>query len=423
MKRLLLIGALTAVAALLVGACGGDDDGDGGGDSGEASSEDPILIGISAAQTGVLAPFDLQSGQLFQQRIDEINEEGGVLGRQIEVEWLDTGSDKPAAATNARELLDRGAVAIIATCDFDFSFPAIDTAAKQEVPAIALCASSPKVATPAIVSEYGGSMGLGSDAEGAAMAEWMRSENPEWERAYVFRDNSIEYSKDTADYFRARFEELGGQICGDDTFVGSPDLDLSSQITRLRGSVDGCDVIYDGSWQPFGSQLIRAIRSAGIDVPITSNASVNGTQIRQVGGKVSDFYALGFACLPTYCEGTQSPSVRQVAESFEANQGDPIAHHYALPGYSLADALVEAIETAGSTDGTEVANALFSGDLTVDFFGREMTFTPECHRPQPAVYSIEQWTNGKNEQIDEWTVEEIPELDEGNPCEGEPVGP
>lgn len=252
MKRLLLIGALIAVAALLVGACGGDDDGDGGGDSGEASSEDPILIGISAAQTGVLAPFDLQSGQLFQQRIDEINEEGGVLGRQIEVEWLDTGSDKPAAATNARELLDRGAVAIIATCDFDFSFPAIDTAAKQEVPAIALCASSPKVATPAIVSEYGGSMGLGSDAEGAAMAEWMRSENPEWERVYVFRDNSIEYSKDTADYFRARFEELGGQICGDDTFVGSPDLDLSSQITRLRGSVDGCDVIYDGSWQPFG---------------------------------------------------------------------------------------------------------------------------------------------------------------------------
>src|SRR2546430_9487113 len=32
-----------------------------------------------------------------------------------------------------------------------------------------------------------------------------------------------------------------------DTFVGGSNLDLSSQITRLRGKVKGCAAIFDGS--------------------------------------------------------------------------------------------------------------------------------------------------------------------------------
>ena len=66
-----------------------------------------ILIGISAAKTGGLAPYDLQSGQLFQMRIAQINKSGGVLGKQLKTKWIDTKSDKPTAATNAQELIWR----------------------------------------------------------------------------------------------------------------------------------------------------------------------------------------------------------------------------------------------------------------------------------------------------------------------------
>src|SRR5437879_10115432 len=166
-KRIALVGAVMGIAALVAALTVGGAF--GGGSAGT------ILIGISAAKTGILAPYDLQSGQLFQMRIAQINKAGGVLGKQISVQWIDTKSDKPTAAANANELISKGAVAIIATCDFDFSFPAINAARGHKVPGIALCASSPKVATPAIVGPYGGSMGLGSDAEGSTMAEWMRA--------------------------------------------------------------------------------------------------------------------------------------------------------------------------------------------------------------------------------------------------------
>jgi branched-chain amino acid transport system substrate-binding protein len=412
-KRVFAIGAVAAAAiataAISATAMGG----------GKASGT--ILIGISTAKTGILAPYDLQASQLFEMRINQINKAGGVLGKKLKVQWIDTKSDKPTAATNAEELIGKGAVAIVATCDFDFSFPAINAAHQHKIPGIALCASSPKVATPAIVGPYGGSMGLGSDSEGVTMAEWMRQAKPQWKRVYVFKDTSLEYSKATADYFKARWVQLGGKVCGEDTFVGGPNLDLSSQITRLRGKIKGCDAIFDGSWQPFGSQLIRAIRDAGIQNPITTNASVNGTLVNQVAGKVSNFYAEGFACLPTYCAGTQTPQVRTIAKQFQATYHTPLGNHYALPGYALADALVGAIKAAGSTDGTKIANALFGGKVTINYFGNKMKFSQKCHRPQPAAYSIEQFTNGKDKQIGTHAVQSVPNIGDGSPCSGKPV--
>src|SRR5207244_13362290 len=257
-------------------------------------------------------------------------------------------------------------------------------------------------------------------AEGVTMAEWMHAKKKQWKRVYVFKDTSLEYSKATADYFKARWVQLGGKVCGEDTFVGGPNLDLSSQITRLRGKIKGCDAIFDGSWQPFGSQLIRSIRAAGIKTPITTNASVNGVLVNQVAGSVSNFWAEGFACLPTYCAGTQTPQVRTIAKQFQATYHTPLGNHYALPGYALADALVAAIKKAGSTDGAKIASALFGGGVTINYFGNKMKFTQKCHRPQPAAYSIEQWTNGKDKQIGTWKLQSVKAIGDGSPCSGTP---
>src|SRR5262245_62785421 len=98
-KRTALVGAVLVIVlatALSVSAASG------------GRKAGTILIGISAAKTGILAPYDLQSGQLFQMRIAQINKAGGVLGKQLKTKWIDTKSDKPTAATNAQELIGEG---------------------------------------------------------------------------------------------------------------------------------------------------------------------------------------------------------------------------------------------------------------------------------------------------------------------------
>ena len=165
------------------------------------------------------------------------------------------------------------------------------------------------------------------------------------------------------------------------------------------------------------------MRDAGIELPILTNASVNGTLVTEVAGQVSEVYALGFACLPTYCEGTQTPEVQQIADEFQAEYGEPLGNHYALPGYALADAIAAAIETAGSTEGPAVAEALTSGTVPIDYFGSTMHWTDVCHRPQPAVYTVEQFTNGQDTQFDNQAVASIPDIGDRSPCSGEQVAP
>jgi branched-chain amino acid transport system substrate-binding protein len=250
------------------------------------------------------------------------------------------------------------------------------------------------------------------------MAEWFRAHKPSLKRVWITKDLSLEYSKATADYFKARWKQLGGTVCGEDTFTAGDNLDLSSNVTRLRGAVSKCDVIYDGSWNPFGAQYVRAVRDAGIKTTIITNASVNGLPVVQNNPGLSNFYALGFACLNTYCKGSKNPEVAKVNAAFKAKYGQPIGNHYALPGYELADALVAAIKKAGSTDGTKVAAALYDSGLKIKTFAGTLAFTKKCHRPQPAVFTVEQYTGGKDKQIDTVHVKKVPSIGDGSPCSG-----
>lgn len=410
---------LALLASLVIAACGSDDD---GGDSGE--SGEPIVVGITTAQSGALEPYDRKGSQMLQMRLEEINEEGGVLdGRQFEVKWLDTESDRARTGTNARQLIQDGADVIVATCDFDYAFPAMEVAMQEGVFSMAQCASAPVVADPATVGETGGSMGQGADVEAIAMADYLKEQNPDWESAYVFTDTFLQYNVQTSNYFEARWEELGGEICGKAEFVGDETLDVAPHITRLRQVIDDCDVVYVGSIVPAGAQVLRAAREAGIDTPFATNVGVNGQAVREVAGRVSDFYTTSHRCLPSYCNGA-APEVVELGEKFEERWDEEMDESYAIVPYDLGTTIAEAIDAAGSTEGTEVAEALFSGDLVIDtLIGGPKVFTPECHRPQPAKFDIEEWTNGQAERLDSVTVEAIPDIGDGNTCLDVPPPP
>jgi branched-chain amino acid transport system substrate-binding protein len=417
-----VLGCLLAAGLLVAAGCGGGDgdDEEAAPTGTEEASGEPILIGIAAAKTGGLAPYDLQPGQAFQMRIDEINEEGGVLGRRLRVQWIDTKTDKALTANAAQELVDRGAVAIIGTCDFDFSAPAIFVARDRQVPGLSLCASSPKVATPAIVGDFGGSMGEGSDTEGVTAAEWIAQERPDWKRAFVFRDTSLEYSLATADYFVARWKELGGEVAGVVEFVGGDNPDVSSQVTRLRNVAGQVDFVYMGSWLPGGAVAIRQIRDAGIDLPIWGNNSIDGTLLTDVAGRVSNYFAMGSVCIPSYCEGAVSNEVQAFFDNFREKYGVALTNSYPTRGYDLASALVAAIEEAGSTEGEAIAEALFQRE-SIDTLAGPVRFTSECHRPQPGTHVVVEYTDGKAKVLTTWTVKQIPDIGDGSACSGKQI--
>ncbi|MES1193059.1 MAG: ABC transporter substrate-binding protein, partial [Solirubrobacterales bacterium] len=111
------------MAALLcsvgLAACGGGASNDAAGDSagGSDDSGKPIVVGLAIAESGPIAPYDIEAGQAVQLAAEQINADGGIKGRKLKLIKRDTASDKAQAANVATELIGEGAVAIVASCD------------------------------------------------------------------------------------------------------------------------------------------------------------------------------------------------------------------------------------------------------------------------------------------------------------------
>ncbi len=106
--------SLTAVAALaaMVTACSSSGSGSGGS-SPSASSGAPIVIGASLSLTGDFSA----DGQAFQRGYQlwasDVNSHGGLLGRQVKLDFTNDASDPTTVATNYTKLIAQDKVNLV----------------------------------------------------------------------------------------------------------------------------------------------------------------------------------------------------------------------------------------------------------------------------------------------------------------------
>jgi branched-chain amino acid transport system substrate-binding protein len=142
MKRTTRWLAILAALALMVAACGSDGDSDaaddngtdssdsstdsGDGDSGDSGGNDddeadpapegePIKIGALTSLTGPFTSWGLHVEAGMKMAADDINAEGGVDGRPIEIVVADDQSDPEEAVVQMERLIEDGVVAIAGT--------------------------------------------------------------------------------------------------------------------------------------------------------------------------------------------------------------------------------------------------------------------------------------------------------------------
>ena len=109
LKRI-MCAALAGVMVFAATACGG------GSGSGSEDSSEPIKVGILHSLTGSMAISEVSVRDAEVLAINEINEAGGVLGRQIEYVEEDGASDPSTFATKAEKLIVDDEVATVFGC-------------------------------------------------------------------------------------------------------------------------------------------------------------------------------------------------------------------------------------------------------------------------------------------------------------------
>src|SRR5687767_329001 len=102
--------ASAVVAALALSGCGGDD-GEGGGSGGTA--EEPIVIGISLPLTGDFSEPGKGVQRGYEAWAQYVNENGGLLGKDVRLEILDDQSSADRVASDYEKLISQEKVDLV----------------------------------------------------------------------------------------------------------------------------------------------------------------------------------------------------------------------------------------------------------------------------------------------------------------------
>jgi branched-chain amino acid transport system substrate-binding protein len=418
-KRLLLLLALFAVVGLVMAACGGDDsaaeepapaapaDPEPAPADPEPAPADPepapaepapqecpnpsgtIVIGAAVAHSGFAVTWGIMPSRSALFAMEDINAAGGVLGCQLEFVSADDESDFAAnGAAAAAEVIDQGAVAVITNCDFDWSAPAATEATGRGIPTISWCAGAPNFGSAGL-SELSFSAGIATPNEGGVGAEFGYHDQG-FRTAFLLVDTSLDYNTSYCASYGARFEELGGTVLDRGEFEQT-DVQLQGTISRYQNLDVEPDVIAICSYGSGGATAIRQLRAAGVETTIWLNLGFAGDfWVDQIGEPLDNTW------MSTYVSWTGDDpraEINELTARYEEEYGEKQDLSYTFMGYQVIQLLAAAIETAGSTDGTAIADALRSNE-TVGIVGKHV-FDPNYNHSFEFALTVMKVENGE----------------------------
>lgn len=368
MKRVIAALLVAVLAAVPLAGCGSK--------GGESSSEEPIIIGTALCQTGIQAPLDEPQLRGVQLAVDVLNENGGILGRKVVLKAMDGKSDPVTAGNVAKQLIDDGAVAIIAPSDFDFGGPASRSAQAAGVVGISPAASSPLYGSAAL-GDLQFTMAMWNTTMGAVTAEYAYNEKG-WKTAYVITDDFIDYTKSLSRYFIERFEELGGEVMFEDTFTQGQG-DASAQLARIKALPEQPDFIFVSSYMPDLALVIRTLRESGVNQPIVGGDAYDDPALWEALGTEygSDVYYDTHSFMSSEANPNYDKWLADYKKKFNKDPDTPMI----MIGYDVMMVLAQAIEKAGSTDGKAMAKAM--EENTFDLFTGKLDWSDAAGGHQP----------------------------------------
>ena len=364
------------------------------------AQDDRVVVGFATAESGFMQAYDKPAQDAAMIRIKEINEAGGLLGKQIEVVNADTKTDRAEGAKAGLTVIDEGADLVVVSCDYDFGAPAALAAESQGLVSFFLCAESIKAGIQG-VGPHSFSASVLAAVQGATMAQWAY-EKKGARNFYRLLDTWTEYNKGICDGFDWAMPQLSeAKLVGEDTFKNE-DASIAAQITRIKSLPEEPDAIMLCTMMPGAVSAIKQIRAAGINSMILNGSAVDGSYWLSAVPDLSNFYVPVQGSI--YGDDPNADVTTFNAKYKEATGGDP-STQYTYPGYVMIDVWAKAVERAGTTEAGAVVAELEKMNEEPTLFGPR-TFTPELHHQNKARYLIVETTGGKPAVVDEWTIAE-----------------
>jgi branched-chain amino acid transport system substrate-binding protein len=312
---------------------------------------EPIKIGALYNLTGDMSPIDGPAMKGVRLRAKLLNQAGGLLpNRMVEVVEIDTRTDLKAAAAAARKILTQGVDAAIGYGDTDYVLAAAPPFQDRGVPFVTSGATLPDL--PQRVGNCLFMAAFGDDDQAAALAAFsytrLKARN-----AVIWTDQSMDFAKALAKFFRQAFSQSGGKIVQEEFF--SSTKDFPGLIAKFLAAPLQPDLIFIAAGPEASALAVKQLREAAIAVPIAGGDSFDSDALISVpGAKLA--HDLFFATHSF--RGETRPEVRLFIEAYRKEYGHPPENAFAALGYDAMGMIAAAIKRAGTTAPRPLCRAL-----------------------------------------------------------------
>ncbi len=372
MRKVLSVACIGMLLATALTGCGGDKKGSG----------DTIKIGGNLEMTGGSASYGKSAQNGIKLAIDAANANGGVLGKKIEFVVADNKSEA-AEATNAMQKLiaQDKVIAVIGPNLSSASIAATSINTSAKVLAITPMGTNPNVT----VDKDGKTKDFMFRAcfidpfQGTVMATFAK-DKVNAKNVAILVDNSSDYAKGLAQFFKEAFTKGGGKIVAEESYL-QKDTDFKATLTKIKAS--NPDMIYvPGYYQEVG-MIVKQAREMGLNVPMAGGDGWDSAKLPEIAGKA--------ALNNTYFSSLYSPDDDSklnkdfVAAYQKAYNEKPDV--FAALAYDSALLVINAIKSANALDTVKIKDAMAK---TAGFSGvsGNVTFN-EQHNPVKSAVIIE----------------------------------
>lgn len=350
---------LGTVLAGLAAGCGGGE-----------KKADTIKVGANLEMTGGSASYGISSKNAIELAFKEINEKGGINGKRLELVVADNKSEAAEATNAMQKLVSQDNVvavigpnlssSVIAASAINNSAKVLDIAPMATNPYVTVDQASGKT------KDFNYRTCFIDPFQGTVMAKFATAELGVGNAAILI-DNSSDYAKGLAQFFKENFVKEGGAVTAEESYL-QKDTDFKATLTKIKAT--NPDFLYvPGYYQEVGL-IVKQARELGMNMPIAGGDGWDSAKMPEIAGAA--------ALNNTYFSSLYSPE-----DSSDINKNFVAAYEkaygqkpdvFAALSYDSALLVAEAIKNAGSTEPAKISEAMakingfsgVSGSVTFD---------------------------------------------------------
>jgi len=384
--------ALVAAVALIVGATTASG----------ARAKKPIIIGFAADLSGQMAPFDNPALTAAKLEAAKINATGGVDGAKLKIVACDTQNSKPDVSKSCvNNVVSKGAVIGMVTCDVDFATAAIQQFLAKGMLTIAPCIGTDQMGPKRFgaLGKLAFSYGNVAQDEGAAMAEYAYNVK-HWHTAITVTDNLLVYFKNIVQAFTSRFKQLGGTINDAESFT-SFDKTIGNVVSRVNAQK--ADVIVTSTGFADWPAFMAGLRSLNNQTPIMNSWAGDGTFWYPKSPPVSNYWYVTYASV---FGDDPSAAVRRMISQLTGLGQAPATGGF-VTGAAAIDGIAAAIKQAnGSTKGAVLA-AIMQRFHNLPTISGGVSFSPALHSVFGRAYRVIEVQDSKPKFVGLYTTKKL----------------